>query len=88
MVIVPLNQRHTDAELRYALEDSGTKVLFAGRAVGALLADVVEHVIDLGDAYEELLDGAAPADFPDRRRPRTTSPGSSTPAARRARRRA
>ena len=30
MVIVPLNQRHSDAELRYALEDSGTKVLFAG----------------------------------------------------------
>ena len=28
MVIVPLNQRHTEAELRYALEDSGAKVLF------------------------------------------------------------
>src|SRR5262245_36434669 len=27
-VLVPLNQRHTVAELRYALEDSGTKVLF------------------------------------------------------------
>src|SRR3954453_8455097 len=26
-VIVPLNQRHADAELRYALEDSGAKVL-------------------------------------------------------------
>ena len=32
MVLVPLNQRHTDAELRYALEDSGAKVLFAGAA--------------------------------------------------------
>src|SRR3954463_12782967 len=32
MVLVPLNHRHTDAELRYALEDSGTKVLLAGRA--------------------------------------------------------
>src|SRR5262249_5618003 len=33
MVLVPLNQRHTDAELRYALADSGTKVLFASRPV-------------------------------------------------------
>src|SRR3954463_1267600 len=33
LVIVPLNQRHSDAELRYALEDSGAKVLFAGRPV-------------------------------------------------------
>src|SRR3954453_6932836 len=33
MVLVPLNHRHTDAEQRYALEDSGTKVLFAGRPV-------------------------------------------------------
>jgi len=64
MVIVPLNQRHSDAELRYALEDSGTKVLFAGRPVGDL-PDCVSTVIDMGDAYEALLDGAAPADFPD-----------------------
>ena len=28
--IVPLNQRHTEAELRYALEDSGARVLFTG----------------------------------------------------------
>src|SRR3954454_18089795 len=33
MVLVPLNQRHTEAELRYALEDAGAKVLFAGREV-------------------------------------------------------
>src|SRR6516165_3927485 len=31
MVFVPLNQRHTDTELRYALEDSGTRVLFTNR---------------------------------------------------------
>jgi long-chain acyl-CoA synthetase len=36
MVIVPLNQRHTTAELRYALEDSGARVLFAGREVERL----------------------------------------------------
>src|SRR5215216_1011223 len=54
MVLVPLNQRHTEAELRYALEDSGAKVLFAGRDIGDL-GKIVEHVIDLGDGYEELL---------------------------------
>src|SRR4051794_26635308 len=36
MVVVPLNQRHSDAELRYALEDSGARVLFAGRAVAGV----------------------------------------------------
>src|SRR5438876_7684690 len=47
MSIVPLNPRHTAAELRYALEDSGAKVLFTG--VGDQgLADVVDHVFDLG----------------------------------------
>jgi long-chain acyl-CoA synthetase len=63
-VLVPLNQRHTEAELRYALEDSGTKVLFAGRDIGGL-GQVVEHVIDLGDGYEKLLAAAKPAAFPD-----------------------
>src|SRR3954465_8788519 len=64
MVIVPLNQRHADAELRYALEDSGAKVLFAGRPVDAVPA-CVEQVIDLADGYEALLAAAEPADFPD-----------------------
>src|SRR4051794_39062539 len=63
MVLVPLNQRHTDAELRYALEDSGTKVLFAGRPVAGVPA-CVEHVVEVGEAYEALIAGAAPADFP------------------------
>jgi long-chain acyl-CoA synthetase len=63
MVIVPLNQRHSDAELRYALEDSGAKVLFAGRPVGDV-PDCVQTVIDVGDAYEAFIAGAAPADFP------------------------
>jgi acyl-CoA synthetase (AMP-forming)/AMP-acid ligase II len=64
MAIVPLNQRHTDAELRYALEDSGARVLFAGREVRDL-PGCVEHVIDLRDGYEELLASAQPAGFPD-----------------------
>jgi long-chain acyl-CoA synthetase len=63
MVLVPLNQRHTDAELRYALEDSGAKVLFAGRAVEGI-EELVEHVIDLGEGYEKLL-AAHPVDIPD-----------------------
>src|SRR4051795_12848916 len=62
MVLVPLNHRHTDAELRYALEDSGTKVLFAGRPV-ADVPPCVEHVVSLDDAYEALLASAAPAAF-------------------------
>jgi long-chain acyl-CoA synthetase len=62
MVLVPLNQRYSDAELRYALEDSATKVLFAGRPVGDLPA-CVERVVEVGAAYEELIAGAAPAGF-------------------------
>jgi long-chain acyl-CoA synthetase len=64
MVLVPLNQRHTEAELRYALEDSGASVLFAGRDIGDL-GDAVEHVVDLGNGYERLVADAVPADFPD-----------------------
>src|SRR5690349_5442962 len=35
-VLVALNHRHTDAELCYALEDSGARVLFSARTVAAL----------------------------------------------------
>jgi long-chain acyl-CoA synthetase len=56
MVLVPLNQRHTDAELAYALSDGGVRVLFSSRQLG-VLPDCVEHVIDLADGYESLLDG-------------------------------
>jgi long-chain acyl-CoA synthetase len=63
MVIVPLNHRHTAAELGYALEDCGARVLFAGPEVD-YPPDAVEHVIDLDDGYEALLAGAAPAQFP------------------------
>src|ERR671932_1211492 len=62
MVLVPLNQRHSDAELRYALEDSGTKVLFAGRPV-ADVQPCVEHVVSLDGAYEALLAEAAAVGF-------------------------
>jgi long-chain acyl-CoA synthetase len=64
LAVVPLNQRHSDAELRYALEDSGAKALFAGRPV-ADLPDCVATVVDMGDGYEDLLAGASPVDFAD-----------------------
>src|SRR5262244_3774969 len=57
-VVVPLNTRHAEPELRYALEDSGTRVLITDRDPGAL-AKTVERVISLPDDYETLL-AAAP----------------------------
>ncbi len=54
MVVVPLNTRHAEPELRYALEDSGTRVLITDRDPGNL-ADTVERVIHIPDAYEILL---------------------------------
>jgi long-chain acyl-CoA synthetase len=54
LVVVPLNTRHAEPELRYALEDSGTRVLITDRDPGRL-ADVVERVIHLPEAYEALL---------------------------------
>ena len=63
MVIVPLNHRHTAAELSDALEDSGARALFVSPEVG-YPPDAVEHVVDLDDGYEALLADAAPAEFP------------------------
>src|SRR3954471_22140772 len=63
LVLVPLNHRHADAEVRYALEDSGARVLFAARA-GAALPAGVERVVDAADGQEELIARTAPADFP------------------------
>jgi long-chain acyl-CoA synthetase len=63
MVLVPLNQRHSAAELQYALEDSGARVLFAGPGVDVESVGI-EYVIDLDTGYEELIAAAPPADFP------------------------
>jgi long-chain acyl-CoA synthetase len=65
-VLVPLNQRHSDAELGYALADAGAKVLFSSFEVDTL-PDCVEHVIDLSmhDGYEALLADATPAELPE-----------------------
>jgi long-chain acyl-CoA synthetase len=64
LVIVPLNARHTSRELRYAIEDSGARVLFTA-LTGLGLEDAVEHVIDLDRGYEALLATATPYEFPE-----------------------
>ncbi len=56
-VVVPLNTRHAEPELIYALEDSGTRVLITDRDPGAL-AGVVEHVVMIPEAYEALVASA------------------------------
>jgi long-chain acyl-CoA synthetase len=65
MALVPLNQRHTAAELGYALQDSGARVLFVASGIESP-DGIVEHVIDLDEGYEALLAAAEPADFPER----------------------
>jgi long-chain acyl-CoA synthetase len=57
LVIVPLNTRHAEPELRYALEDSGARVLITDRDPGGL-GKFVERVISIPDDYEGLLDAA------------------------------
>ena len=58
LVVVSLNTRHAMAELKYALEDSQTKVLLTDRDPGEL-ADCVEHVIMIPDSYDTMLNEAA-----------------------------
>jgi long-chain acyl-CoA synthetase len=58
LVVVPLNTRHALPELRYALEDSGARVLITDRDPGEL-SEVVPLVIRIGDDYESRLAGAA-----------------------------
>ena len=57
LVVVPLNTRHAEPELAYALEDAGAKVLITDRDVGEL-AKLVAHVIDTRSDYESKLAGA------------------------------
>jgi long-chain acyl-CoA synthetase len=53
-VLVPLNARHTERELRYALEDSGASVLFAAPEF-AQLSDSVSRFVELPDGYDAIL---------------------------------
>src|SRR5262249_47853706 len=61
-IVVPLNTRHAEPELRYALEDAGTRILITDRDPGAL-ATIVERVIRLPDDYEVLLAQAPEAEL-------------------------
>ena len=61
-VVVPLNTRHAEPELRYALEDAGTRLLITDRDPGPL-ARTVEQVISFPDDYERLLATAPEADL-------------------------
>ncbi|MEZ5550800.1 MAG: AMP-binding protein [Pseudomonadales bacterium] len=60
-VVVPLNTRHAAPELKYALEDSGARVLITDRDPGGL-AGVVEQVVRIPDGYEGLLNKGEPMD--------------------------
>ena len=57
-VVVPLNTRHADPELVYALEDSGARLLLTDRKPGPL-DEVVERVIRVPNEYETFLSDAA-----------------------------
>jgi long-chain acyl-CoA synthetase len=56
-VIVPLNTRHAEPELRYAIEDAGAKVLLTDRDPG-LLGELVDTVILIPGELDELIDAA------------------------------
>lgn len=58
-VIVPLNTRHAEPELRYALEDGGVRILLSDRDPGNL-AEVVDTVVLMPDEYETEIDAAEP----------------------------
>jgi long-chain acyl-CoA synthetase len=61
-VVVPLNTRHANPELRYALEDSGAAVLITDRDPRPF-TDLVRHVVRLPGDYETLITEARPAGF-------------------------
>ncbi|MEA2267779.1 MAG: hypothetical protein QOC64_389 [Solirubrobacteraceae bacterium] len=63
-VLVPLNARHTEHELRYAIEDAGARVLFAGEQCRGL-EGAVEHFVTLSDGYEALIADAPEAVWAD-----------------------
>jgi len=56
-VIVPLNTRHAEPELRYAIEDAGAKILLTDRDPGSL-SELVDSIVMIPDAYDALLEDA------------------------------
>ncbi|NOX70557.1 MAG: AMP-binding protein [Gammaproteobacteria bacterium] len=61
-VIVPLNTRHTEPELRYTLEDAGARILLTDRDPG-VLRDIVESVVMIPGEYDALLEDAQEAEL-------------------------
>ena len=56
-VIVPLNTRHAEPELRYAIEDAGATMLLSDRDPGAL-GEIVDTVVMIPGEFDELIDAA------------------------------
>lgn len=56
-VIVPLNTRHAEPELRYAIEDAGAKILLCDRDPGTL-RELVDSVVMIPEEYDALLEAA------------------------------
>ncbi len=61
-VIVPLNTRHAEPELRYAIEDAAAKILLTDRDPGSL-RDLFETVIMIPEEYDALVEGADEAEL-------------------------
>ena len=58
LVIVPLNTRHANPELSYALADSGAKVLITDRDLSGLEHNI-PHVLDLAQ-FDALIESSSP----------------------------
>jgi long-chain acyl-CoA synthetase len=58
VVLVPLNTRLASAELAHIIEHGGARVLITDRDAGPIEA-MVEHVVQIADGYEQLLDNVA-----------------------------
>jgi len=56
-VIVPLNTRHAEPELEYAVKDAEVKILLTDRDPGEL-RELVDTVVMIPDEYDALLEGA------------------------------
>jgi long-chain acyl-CoA synthetase len=63
LVLVPLNARHAEPEMRYSLDDSGARVLFAPSDKTEMLGDAVEHAVSFDRDYERLLSDAEPGAY-------------------------
>ena len=61
-IVVPLNTRHAEPELVYALSDSGARILLTDRDPGKL-AECVDRVIEIPEEYEDLLASAEEVDL-------------------------